>query len=741
MIWVMLSIFVGGVAILGVVVGWRWYDSQNWRRSLVGYRLQIPRGLKADQVSGWLGMLGSLRVVVALEVVATHEAITHYLLVPETRRAEVLAGTRGLLPGLRLEDAPDYLEGQPTADFQTATELHLTHLSHQLAADRAETAAAAFLASLGQLNPGEVVLVQWLLTGVATPRPRASTDPAKELVRAEKIKHSQPLLQAVGRVAVQAPPGRAGALLGRVAGTLRLLDAPGVAVVRRSMAYGRVLRRLEGRALPLAVWPFTLNTREAAGLVGVPLGDSTSVPGLVLSRSRQLPPGQVPSRGGTAIAVSNYPGRAGQPLVLKPDDRLRHVYAVGPTGVGKSNLLASMALSDATAGHGLALVDPKGDLVESVLERLPDAAAERVIVLDPSQTDTPVGFNPLSVPGADEHARELAADRVLHVFKDLYRANWGPRSDDLLRAALLTLVSVPAPNGQAFTICEVPELLTRPALRRYAVRLAELPEALKTYWAGFDALSEGEQLQHTAPVMNKLRAFTMRTATRLMLGQSTGVDLTDVLQRRRVLLVSLAKGKLGPETATLAGSLLVASFWQAVLGRANVAQAARRPFFVFLDEFQDVVRFSDSLPDLLAQARGLGVGAVLANQYLAQLPESVRAAVLGTVRSQVAFQVEYDDARLLERRFAPSLTANDLVGLGRFEIALRPSVGGQTTLPVTGVTLPLGDPVRDASELAQAARTRWGRTRTQVEAELAARIASGLGGSSGVGRVPRRPTS
>jgi hypothetical protein len=741
MTWIMLTIFVGGVAILGVVVGWRWLDAQRWQRSLAALSLQFPCGLKADQVSAWLSMLGSLRTPVALEIVATGQAMSHFLLVPKPRQAEVLAGTRGLLAGLRVEDAPDYLKGHLAPSLRTATELRLTHLSHQLATDRAETAVAAFLASLGQLKSDETVMVQWLLTGTAMPRPRTANDPARELAQAEKAKHGHSLLQACCRVAVQAGPGRAGALLARIAGTLRLLDAPGVAVVRRSLPYSVVARRIEERALPLTVWPLTLNVREAAGLVGIPLGDNASVPGLVLSRSRQLPPGQVPSRGGTVIAVSNYPGRVGQPLVLSPRDRLHHVYVVGPTGVGKSNLLAGMAIADAAAGHGLALVDPKGDLVETVLERIPDDVSERVVVLDPSQTDQPVGFNPLHVPGADEHARELAADRVLHIFKDLYRANWGPRSDDLLRAALLTLVSVPAPNGQAFTICEVPELLTRPALRRYAVRLAELPEALKTYWAGFDALSEGEQLQHTAPVMNKLRAFTMRTATRLMLGQSTGIDLADVLQRRQVLLVSLAKGKLGVETATLTGSLLVAAFWQAALGRVNLAPAARRSFFVFLDEFQDVVRLSDSLPDLLAQARGLGVGAVLANQYLAQLPENVRAAVLGTVRSQVAFQVEYDDARLLERRFAPMLTADDLMGLGRFEIALRPSVDGQTSAPVTGVTLPLGDPVRDGGELAQASRAKWGRVRAEVEAELAARAATGRGGSSGVGRVPRRPTS
>jgi hypothetical protein len=720
-IWAVVSIALGGVVILGVVIGWRWYDAQRWQQSLVALSLQFPRGLTADEVSAWLAMLGSLRVVVALEIVATRETISHYLLVPKTRQADLLAGTRGMLPGLRLGEAPDYLASH-TRSWRAATELRITHLSHALAFQRAETAAAAFLGSLGQLWSDETVMMQWLFTGMATPRPRAANDPARELARAEKVKHGQPLLGAVGRVAVQAGPGRSGALLSRIAGTLRLLDAPGVAVVRRSVPRLMVARRMAARAVPLTVWPFAVNVREATGLFGIPLGEHLSAAGLSLSRSRQLPPGQVPSRGGTAIAVSNYPGRTGQSLVLKPTDRLHHVYVVGPTGVGKSNLLAGMAVSDATAGYGLCLIDPKGDLVETVLERLPDEAAERVIVLDPSQTDTPIGFNPLHVPGADEHARELAADRVLHIFKDLYRANWGPRSDDLMRAALLTLVSVAAPNGQPFTICEVPGLLTLPALRRYVIGQPELPETLKTYWAGFGGMSEAEQLQQIGPVMNKLRAFTMRTATRLMLGQSGGIDLGKVMRRRQILLVSLAKGKLGAETATLAGSLYVAAFWQATLGRVATQPEQRQPFFLFIDEFQDVVRLSESLPDLLSQARGFGIGAVLANQYLAQLPDTVRAAVLGTVRTQVAFGVEYDDARLLERRFAPSLSADDLMGLGRYEIALRPSVNGEAVPPVTGTTLPLGVPVRDAGALARASRLRWGQTRADVEADLIARL-------------------
>jgi hypothetical protein len=716
-----LSIALGGAVILGVVVGWRWHDWQTWRRSLVALSLQFPRDLKPDELSAWLGMLGALRVAIALEAVVTDQDISHYLLVPRARRADLLSGTRALLPGLRLQDVPEY-NGQ-SGPWQAATELRITHLSHQLATERAETAAAAFLGSLGQFESGETVLVQWLLVGTATPRPRATDDPARELARAEKVKHSRPLLQAVGRVAVRTSvPGRAGVLVSRVSGTLRLLDAPGVAVVRRWVPYRLAARRLELRALPLTAWPMTINVQEAAGLVGVPLNGSAGIPGLVLGRSRQLPPGQVPSSGGTTVAVSNYPGKAGQPLVLAPRDRLHHMYVVGPTGVGKSTMLAQMALGDVTAGHGLCLMDLKGDLVETVLARIPGEMAERVVVLDPSQTDRPMGFNPLAVREPDEHTRELAADRVLHIFRDLFSSFWGPRTDDILRAALLTCVSVPAPNGQAFTICEVPELLTRPSLRRYVIGQPGLPDTLKAYWTQFDELGEAEQHKHIGPVLNKLRAFTMRTSTRLMLGQSTGIDFGELMRRRLVLLVSLAKGRIGTETATLTGSLLVAAFWQAALGRANVAASERHPSFLFLDEFQDVVRLSESLPDLLSQARGFGIGAVLANQYLAQLPENVRAAVLGTARTQAAFQVEYDDARLLERRFAPSLTADDLMGLERYEIALRPSVNGQTALPVTGLTLPLGEQLRDASELAEASRARWGRARADVEAGLIARL-------------------
>jgi hypothetical protein len=241
--------------------------------------------------------------------------------------------------------------------------------------------------------------------------------------------------------------------------------------------------------------------------------------------------------------------------------------------------------------------------------------------------------------------------------------------------------------------------------------------------------------------MNKLRTLTTRTSLRLMLGQSQGIDLADVFRKRRIVLVPLSKGIVGTETAHLLGSLLMAALWQTTLGRAAVPAEKRRPAWAYLDEFQDVLRLgTDSeLADMLAQARGLGLGLTLAHQYLDQLPRQVQAAVLGTARSQMAFQLDHDDARTLQKRFAPALTAADLMGLPAYEVAIRPSVNGQTRSPVTGTTLPLGAPLRDSAALANESRQRYGTARADVEAALRARIESP--GGSKIGRTRRGGSS
>jgi hypothetical protein len=419
-------------------------------------------------------------------------------------------------------------------------------------------------------------------------------------------------------------------------------------------------------------------------------------------------------------------------LSIPLTDRLRHLWLIGPTGVGKSTLLANLALQDISAGHGLALIDPKSDLVAEVLSRIPADRADDVIVLDPSITHQPVGFNLLGNFHSD-YERELVVDHIVHIMQSLWHDSWGPRTSDVLRNSLLTLTHTKAANGSAFTLVEISELLMNPTFRRFITGQKTVPDSVRPFWYEYENRSDGDRANIVGPSLNKLRQFTTRTSLRLILGQSGGIDVADVFRKRRILLVPLSKGTVGTDTAQLLGALLVASLWQATLSRAAIPAEHRRPAFIYLDEFQDVLRLPLDVADMLAQARGLGVGVVLAHQYLGQLTADVKTAVLGTVRSQVAFQLDYDDAKTLEKRFVP-LTSDDLMGLDAYEVALRLSIGGRTLSPVTGATVALPLSLNDGQAVARASQARYGSPRAEVEAALRTRVA----GSEDNRRLGRR---
>ncbi|MEV4056807.1 type IV secretory system conjugative DNA transfer family protein [Amycolatopsis sp. NPDC049688] len=718
---VAVAIVAAALVILLAILAARWIHSTLWRDRLVTYRLRLPAGLRAGDVSKWLGVLAAdtHRWPVSFELVADETGISHYLLVPLSHAESTLSRLRSTLPGIRADEAPDYLDATPA--IRGAAEFRLTTLDRPLAHDRAESSTTALLASLYPLSRGETVHVQCILSGTRALSP--SPEAPSELARAVRAKNAAAMFSAVARVAVNADSRKqTNALLTRVSSAFRTLNSAGVSVQRRLLSSSAVAGRFTDRSLPLTVWPMRLNTDELAGLLGIPLGD-VHLPGIELGRARQLPPpGDMP-RHGLTLAISNFPGAADRPLVLQTEDRLRHLHLIGPTGVGKSTLIANLALQDVERGDGVMLVDPKSALVSDVLARVPQNRTEDVIVLDPSATDYPVGFNVLQV-GRSEHERELVVDHVVHVFSELWRSSWGPRTSDVLRTCLLTLTHTTANDGSAFTLCEVPELLLNPAFRRFVTAQASVPDTVRSFWSAYESMSDGERTQVIGPSLNKLRSLTTRTPLRLMLGQSRGIDLADLYRQRRVILVPLSKGTVGTETAHLLGSLLMAALWQTTLARAARPAAHRRPAWAYLDEFQDVLRLGTDaeLADMLAQSRGLGLGLTLAHQYLDQLPRAVQSAVLGTVRSQLAFQLDFDDARTLERRFAPALAAADLMGLPAYEIALRPSVHSQTRPPTTGTTLPLPDSLRDPDALAMESRQRFGTPRTEVETALKMRL-------------------
>jgi DNA helicase HerA-like ATPase len=530
---------------------------------------------------------------------------------------------------------------------------------------------------------------------------------------------------AVGRVGVVAgDEARARGLLMRALAAFHLANAPGVHLRRRALPRQRVARAMTERRLPLAAAPCILNAAELASLIGFPIGD-VSLPGLSLGGTRQLAPASDIPYGGRVVAQATFPGGE-RPLALSVTDSLRHLHVIGPTGAGKSTLLLGLIAQDMAAGRGVVVLDPKGDLVSDALDRVPAARREDVVVLDPTDDERPVGLNLLA--GAAE-SPELVVEQVAGIFHQLYKAFWGPRTDDILRAALMTLIVEPG-----MTLCEVPLLLTDQGFRRRLVGRVDDPVALGPFWGWYEGLSDAERTQAIGPVMNKLRAFLLRRRLRNVLGQAAPrLDLDRALAEQKILLVPLAKGLLGEEAAALLGSLVVARLWQAVQRRVGVGPNERPTTFAFIDEFQDYLNLPTSLADVLAQARGLGLGLTLAHQHLGQLPPAMREAVLANARSRVIFQVAASDARVLAHELAPHLTAADLQGLGPYEVVASLSVGARVAPPVTAASYPPPPTTGQAAAARRMSRERYGIERSTVEAAIRARH-EGRRGSGTVGR-------
>jgi hypothetical protein len=500
-----LVMLLVGSLIPTVVMLARAAEARHWRASLVAFQLHPPTTLSADEVSAWLANIAAVThpsrfallplPPVCLEVVSSARGVRFYVLVAKQAEAQLLSGIRATMPGCRITEAAGYVKQRPV--FQVAAELTMTSHTRQLAIDRVETASATLLASLQPVLGSNEIRLQWIFTSAGTPPPvptaRASQDTElawswentlpkdAEAVQSARAKYRDALLFGVARAGVIAPTKpQALALFRRTWNNWHGLNSAGVRLRSRWLPSSVIAERMANRAIPLARWPLTVSAREATGLLALPVG-SVTLPGVVLGTARQLPPSPRMPMTGQIVAMSNYPGMTNRPLGLTAEDRTRHTYVVGPSGSGKSVLLTRLILNDIRAGYGVFACDPKGDLITSVLDRLDAETAERVIVLDASKRDQPIGLNILGHAPTEE-ARELVVDNVLHVFREIWQAFWGPRTDAVLRAALTTLVNTRGADGSAMTICEVVPLLTNPAFRRFVTTQPSLPTRLLHFW-------------------------------------------------------------------------------------------------------------------------------------------------------------------------------------------------------------------------------------------------------------------
>ncbi|MDI5973717.1 type IV secretion system DNA-binding domain-containing protein [Streptomyces sp. SL13] len=450
--------------------------------------------------------------------------------------------------------------------------------------------------------------------------------------------------------------------------------------------------------------PMLLSVPELAALAHLPV--DADAPGVRRAGARSvLPPPQIPepAPGGGVKPLGRCDTGVRRAVGLAVPDARHHLHVMGATGSGKSTLVANIVLDDVRARRGVVVIDPKGDLVSDLLDRLPDTCADRLVLIDPDDPHTPPCLNVLD--GADI---DVVVDNLTGIFRRIFSAFWGPRTDDVMRAACLTLLKHRDRSHQIVTLADVPRLLGESSYRLRIVPALKDP-VLRGFWDWYEQMSAPSRAAVIGPVMNKLRAFLLRDFARrtIAAGPST-FDLANVLDGG-ILLARLPKGALGEETARLLGSFIVAGTWQAASARARVPEHTRIDATLSIDEAHNFLTLPYPLEDMLAEARGYRLSMLLAHQHLAQLPRDLREGISANARNKIFFNASPEDASTLERHTLPTLAAHDLAHLGPYQAAAHLLAGGAEATAFTLTTSPLspGVPGR-AADLRAAAASRTG---------------------------------
>ncbi|WP_163512229.1 type IV secretory system conjugative DNA transfer family protein [Fodinicola acaciae] len=701
------------------------------------FRLVFPADLRANQVTAWLAAVAGLgrgwrfgvlkTRSVTFELLANSAGIEYWLQLPASESELAVRQLRTLMPGIRVMPARTLT--RPV--WQAVAEVAMTRPQRRLRTANVETMVASLLAAVQTLAVGEAVLLQLVLCPAAPENPPAESDkpvltlhpalnylerlgrPNREELADRQAKLAEPNFLAVLRLAAGADqPVQAAQLVRRVGQTLDGFGNANTQLRRRWLPAGVVRQRVVDAKTPL-IFPMELSASEVLALLGWPVGQPY-IAGLPPAQTKHMPATEAVPRTGRVLATSNFPG-AERPLAISAEDSLKHLQVIGPTGVGKTTLLANLLAQDMAAGHGVVLIESKGDLFRQALQLVPKDRMDEVIVLDVTDTGRPVGFNILR----DGQSR-AAIERICALFERLYGDQRGVWVREVLYHGLRTLTVRP---DSAFV--DLAPLLQPMSADEEAWRsglLAEVHEPeIQHFWQRFD--KKPGQYAAVQPVLDRIWQLNARPEIRNIIGQGTSsFDMAEVLRTGKILLVNLAG--VGQATASLVGTLLINSIWAHVQ-----AGGLRRPVFLHLDEFQDFLRLPIEPGDMLARARSLNLGLILAHQLLAPLPHDLRAAVMANARSKVVFQLSADDALSFSREFGRWVSQDDLMQLGQYEVICRLATGAAVGQPVTGKTLPPAATTSRAGDVRVRSARMYGRPSAQVEADIAARRRPHGGGS------------
>lgn len=403
------------------------------------------------------------------------------------------------------------------------------------------------------------------------------------------------------------------------------------------------------------------------------------------------------------------------PFGIKENDRSRHLYVIGKTGMGKSTLLENLAVQDIQNGEGLAFIDPHGKTAELLLNYVPQERIKDVLYFAPFDMDHPISFNVMEDVGYDK--RHLVVSGLMSTFKKIWQDAWSARMEYILSNTILALLEYPGA-----TLLGVNRMLADKEYRKKVVDNIKDP-SVKSFWVDeFAKYTDRFAAEATPAIQNKIGQFTSNPLIRNIVGQpKSSFEIRKIMDEKKILIINLSKGRVGEVNANLLGSMLITKIYLGAMSRADASpgELYKLPnFYLYVDEFQSFA--NESFADILSEARKYKLSLTIAHQYIEQMSEEVRAAVFGNVGTMISFRVGAFDAEVLEKEFAPQFTAEDMVNLGFAQIYLKLMIDGVSSAPFSAVTLPpISEPeINFKQDIIESSRAQFGKARTIVEEEI-----------------------
>ncbi len=462
---------------------------------------------------------------------------------------------------------------------------------------------------------------------------------------------------------------------------------------------------------------FVFNIEELASVYHLP-HTTVETPNIVWANAKTAePPANLPVTGGKFIegtspfGITNFRGSNIQ-FGIKRGDRGRHMYIIGQTGTGKSGLLTLLTLSDIFHDQGFAVVDPHGDYAMDVMAFIPENRIKDVVYFNPADTEFPIGFNPMEV--ADQNMKGHTSSELVGVLKRMFDS-WGPRLEYILRYTILALLDTPDT-----TMLDITRMLTDVKFRRQIVdNIQDI--VVKQFWTiEFASWNEKFATEAVAPILNKVGAFVANPMVRNIIGQPKSTfNVRQIMDEGKILIVNLSRGLMGEDNAAIMGALMVTKIQLAAMSRANVHLSQRRPFYLYVDEFQNFA--TDSFAVILSEARKYGLNLTVANQYISQMPPEVKDAVFGNVGSMVVFRVGAEDGSALVKYFEPHFESQDILQQNNRHFLATMAIDGEKTQAFSGKTLVIpSSPRSHMEEIIAHSRQNFSVPQAQIAATIAA---------------------